>query len=198
MVSWAFSANFPSRGAPYSCPFRLSFYSQQVSPPWVHAPNPTFQHPAPLCNRRHTTQPGVRRVVAQTMHSSYFVLLSTDHQLHSPLIPRRSLSIPADFPTVRECFWVWRPPLTFSFPQGLLVPFLIPLFLFFFFLSLILPSGEGIFPIFLGVWSLSLMFSRCSLRIVPFVDVFLMYLWGETNSTSSYSSILTTPPQLTF
>ena len=133
MVSWAFSANFPSRGAPYSCPFRLSFYSQQVSPPWVHAPNPTFQHPAPLCNRRHTTQPGVRRVVAQTMHSSYFVLLSTDHQLHSPLIPRRSLSVPADFPTMRGFFWLREPLLTFSFAQGLLVPLLIPLFFFSFF-----------------------------------------------------------------
>ena len=36
--------------------------------------------------------------------SSYFVLPSTDHLRCSPLIPQRSFSVPADFPTVREIF----------------------------------------------------------------------------------------------
>ena len=45
--------------------------------------------------------------------------------------------------------------------------------------------------VLLGVWSLLLMFSRCSVGIVPFVDEFLLYLLGATNSSSSYSAILT-------
>ena len=36
------------------------------------------------------------------------------------------------------------------------------------------------------------MFSRYSVRIVPFVDVFLMHLWGEVNSMSSYTSTILT------
>ena len=34
------------------------------------------------------------------------------------------------------------------------------------------------------------MFSRCSVRIVPFVDVFLMYLWEEVSSTFFAAAIL--------
>ena len=34
--------------------------------------------------------------------------------------------------------------------------------------------------------------NHCAIREVP-VSVFLMYLWGEMNSTSSYSSTLLTP-----
>lgn len=56
----------PSCGSPYSCLFRLSFHSQQLSPPWVHAPNPTFQHTGPLHNKRHTIQTAVHRTEAQT------------------------------------------------------------------------------------------------------------------------------------
>ena len=121
-------------------------------------------------------------------HSSYFALPSTDYLLHSPLIPWRSLSVPADFPTVRGFFWVWKTLLTFSFPLGLLILFDSP------FLSFVLPYCEGSFLVFLGVQSLPLMFSRCSVRTVSFVDVFLMHLWREINSMSSYSSILTFPP----
>ena len=76
------------------------------------------------------------------------------------------------------------------FLPGLLDPLLIPLFFFSFFF---LPCCEGIFLAFLGVWSLLLMYSQFSLRIVPFVDVFLMYSWGETNSASYNSTILTSP-----
>lgn len=34
------------------------------------------------------------------------------------------------------------------------------------------------------------MFSRCSVQIVPFVRVFLMYLWKEISSKSYSSAIL--------
>ena len=60
--------------------------------------------------------------------SSYFVLPSTDHLLHSPLICQSSSSVPADFPSVKESFLMWGFLLTFSFPPVLLVSFLIPLF----------------------------------------------------------------------
>ena len=39
------------------------------------------------------------------------------------------------------------------------------------------------------------MFSRCSVGVVPHVDVFLMYLWGGRRLSMSYSSaILKVPP----
>ena len=78
-----------------------------------------------------------------------------------------------------------------SFLPGLLDPLLIPLFFFSFFF---LPCCEGICLALLGVWSLLLMYSRFSLRIVPFVDVFLRYSWGETNSASYSSTILDFSP----
>ena len=37
----------------------------------------------------------------------------------------------------------------------------------------------GDFLALLEVWGLLSVFSRCSIRAVPHVDVFLMYLWGE-------------------
>ena len=60
-------------------------------------------------------------------------------------------------------------------PTRVAGPFFDSSFLFFL-LSFILPSCEGIFLVLLGVQSLPLMFSRCSVRIVPLVDVFLNYL----------------------
>ena len=67
---------------------------------------------------------------------------------------------------------------------------------FSFIFSFILPGYLGIFLVLLGVGvqGLLLVFGRCSVRVVPFADVFLMHLWGEMNSTaSSYSDILETP-----
>ena len=57
-------------------------------------------------------------------------------------------------------------------------------------LSFVLPGYVGIFLVLLGVQGPLLVFSRCSVRIVPFVDVFLTHLRGEMNSTSSYSSTI--------
>ena len=47
----------------------------------------------------------------------------------------------------------------------------------FFFSFFHLTSSEGIFLVVLGFRNLPLMFSRSFLRIVPFVDVFLMYVF---------------------
>ena len=76
------------------------------------------------------------------------------------------------------------PLLCFSSPPGVLRPshFLSS---FFSLLSFALPSYMGILLVLSGVQGLLLMFSWCSVRIVPSVDVFFMHLWRETNSTSS-------------
>ena len=143
----------------------------------------------PLHQETHDAGWGVQGCGTGHVHSSYSVLPSTDHLLRSPPIPWRSLSVPADFPPVRgfsECGDLPSPSAPhqgcWSLPDSS-------------FLSFILPSGEGTFLVLLGVRSLPLMFSRCSVRTVPFVDVLLTYLWGETNSASSYSTILTSPPR---
>ena len=180
-------------GAPYSCPFRLSFHSQQLSPAWVHAPNPTFQQQAPSPQQEtHASGWGAQSCGADHACSFYFVLPSTDHLLHSPLISRRSLSVPADFPTMRGFFWVRGPPLTFSFPPNLLVSFLIPPFFFSFFYPTWL-WGDFSCP-FRRLNSSAnvqqVLWENCSI-----CRWFLMYLWGVTNSLSSYSATFTPPPQ---
>lgn len=60
----------------------------------------------------------------------------------------------------------------------------------FFFFPFILPSYLEIFLVFSGVWGLLLVFSRFSVRIIPHIDAFLMYLWEEESSTSYYCTIL--------
>ena len=82
----------------------------------------------PLPNRWLTTKAGMLQCRPGVQF--LLVLPSTDNLLHPSLIPCRSFSVSAYFPTVREFFWVQEPPLTFSFPPGLLAPFLIPLFFF--------------------------------------------------------------------
>ena len=46
------------------------------------------------------------------------------------------------------------------------------------------------------VWGLLPVFSRCSVWIIPLVDVFLMNLWKETSSMSSVSIILNLPSKI--
>ena len=58
------------------------------------------------------------------------------------------------------------------------------------FLFPILPSYAGIFIVLSGVQGLLLVFSRCSVRIVASIDVFLMHPWREMNSTSTDSSAI--------
>lgn len=100
-----FPANLPSCGVPYSCPFRLSFHSQELSPPWVCAPKPLSSTLAPFHNKRSMTQVGVHCSVVQTMHIALTLscILQTFCR-RSPLIFQRSLSAPADYPTVRAFF----------------------------------------------------------------------------------------------
>ena len=118
--------------------------------------------------------------------------LSSFHRLSAafPSIPWRSLCILSNFLTLQgfsEC-WNLSSPSSSPSCQGA-GPFFDLSFMFF--LYFIFPNGKGIFLVLLGVWSLLLMFNRFSVRITPSVDTFSMYLWGEMNSTSSYSIILT-------
>ena len=56
------------------------------------------------------------------------------------------------------------------------VPILLSLFSLF---SFALPRYVGEFLAFWEVWGLLPAFSRCSVGVVPRVDVFLMYFWEE-------------------
>ena len=128
MVLQAFSADFMGLLTPVpsgclftanSCPFPVSV----LQIPFSSTQPPSQQE---TCNSGWNAQCcGVDHAC-----SSYFVLPSTDHLLHSPLIPQSSFSVPADFPTVRKFFCMRGLPLTFSLLPELLVPFLIPLFFF--------------------------------------------------------------------
>lgn len=121
---------------------------------------------------------------------SAVLTLSSFHRLSAafPSILCRSLCIPSNFPTLQGFSECWNLSSPSASCQGA-GPFLDLSFIFF--LSFVLPNDKGIFLVLLGVWSLLLMFNRFSVRITSFVDIFSMYLWGEMNSTSSYSIILT-------
>ena len=92
---------------------------------------------------------------------------------------------------------MWELLLSFSSPTRGAGPVLLPL-LSLFLSSFILPSYVEIILVLLGVRGVLLVFSPLSVRIVPFVGVFLMHLWGEMNSSSSYSSAILTPLKLKF
>ena len=65
-------------------------------------------------------------------------------------------------------------------------------------LPFILPGYVGIFLVLLGVQGPLLAFSRCCVGTASRVDVFLIHLWGERNSMSSYSSTILEKTHLPF
>lgn len=65
-------------------------------------------------------------------------------------------------------------------------------------LSFLLPHYERIFLVHLGVQGPLLVIHQHPMRVFPFADAFLMYLWDEIHSTSSYASIILTPHILFF
>ena len=108
--------------------------------------------------------------------------------LHCPAFHRPSAAFL--FNTLKVPFCPnWSLPLWESHLQ-LLARIANPLFNSFF-LSFLLPGREETFIVFLVVWSILLIFIRCSVITVSFAGIYLMYLWGETSFNSSYSAIST-------
>ena len=96
-------------------------------------------------------------------------LLCPLHTCHHALRLRRSPSVSTDLPASKETF-----PLS-QLPPRATGPVLIPSSLFFFCLTQL----HGDFLALLEVWGPLSAFSRCSVRIIPHVDAFLTYLWGD-------------------
>ena len=94
--SWTFSENFIDCVSPYFCPSLGCLFT--AVPSLVHAPEPTFHHPAPLRNRNLMTQVGVHRAHMATQTMQAIFTLSFFSLVYS--VPFISLSIPADFPIV--------------------------------------------------------------------------------------------------
>ena len=92
-------------------------------------------------------------------------------------------------PLVKELLKV-REHFLFIAPSQGTSPVLIPIFAF------ILSGHMVIFLTFFVFWDPPPAFSRYFVRIIPHVDVFLMYLWDEVSSTSFYSPVLIWPPKL--
>ena len=84
------------------------------------------------------------------------------------------------------CLWgnSQEPFLFFSSLPGVQVPSH-----FLFFSPFHLPGYLETFLVLSSVWGLLLVFDRCSLRVIPFLDVFLMYLWEGVSSMSLDSAI---------
>ena len=184
----------------------LSPHSQQQFSLWACSPIPTHQLPAPLHTCEHTSQSGACRAVVWTI--CVFLSLSHLPQIsHFTLFwqPQMLPFCPNRFPRQRESFPVGEGvPLNsgtiplFQFPHPRVqVPsrFLSSSFSLLYFS--ILPSYAGIFIVLSSVQGLPLVFSQCSVRIVAFIDVFLMHPWREMNFMSTYSSaILNLQPHL--
>ena len=88
------------------------------------------------------------------------------------------------FPGGRTRRWCWAPSLLLPHADQCTHVLWLPLLLEG------QPSYEGIFIVLSGVQGLLLVFSQCSVRTVASIDVFLMHLWREMNSTSTYSSAI--------
>ena len=134
------------------------------------------------------------RVTQKENNISHSVLPATDQLPHSPLIaPKAPLLSQLISPLVTgfsKCQNLFS-HLLHSPPRiKVLSHFLFSSF--FLLLSFILPSYMGIFVVLLGDQDPLLVFSQSSVRIVPFVYVFLIHLWREINSMSSYSSTILT------
>ena len=194
MVVRASSTSIPGCGAPLSHPLRLFPCSQQQSSPRVCSPNPTSQYLSAPADT--VSQAGTGRAVSRTPVYVSLCPACTDLLLCSPLSPWSSPSVPADPGSERASPDAEISPLL-QLPIGVQVPsrFYSSSFSL---ISFILPGYSGIFLVISGVQGPLLVFSWCSVRIIPFVDVFLMHLWGEMNSVCSYSSIILNPPSPTY
>ena len=161
------------------------FSKPTAVPSWVHSPNPTFEHLAPLYARRHTTQAGVHKAAAQTTYTYLTLSFLQQTVAAFPSDPLKLCLSPSWFPHCESI----------SLSEGTSPHFQLSIrswshsTSFFHYMLL-----HGFFlPVLLGIQDLLLVFSRYPVRTVPFIDVFLKYLWIKAYSTS-YSAILTLLP----
>ena len=156
--------------------------------------NPHAPAPSPRAHQwTHIPVWGMQCSCMDCLCRSHSVLSATDWPFHPPLTASdASLLSQLISPSVRGLPQMWEPLCCFSSPTGeqVLSHFLSSSFS----LSFILPGYAGIFIVLSGVQGLLLAFSQCSVRIVASVDVFLMHLWREMNSMSSYSSTILKSP----
>ena len=112
--------------------------------------------------------------------------------LQSSLRFKISPSVPTDLPSIEWPSSMWKDFVLHSFlPGALSCPnFFIILSLFFFFRPTHLPRSC---LVLLEVWDLLPLFSRCSERMVQYVDVVLMHMWKKVWSTSYSSAICPLP-----
>ena len=167
---------------------RLCSHSQPQSSPWVESLKPKFQHPAHPSGCMPQAEDS--RVVALTtggvlpllwlLPTSCCALLwgSEAPVLSQPTsLPVRRL------PGVQESFLFHSPLPRVQDPSWFLSAFVV----------LFLISRTQLHGDFLAlsvVWSFLPALSRYSVRIIPCVDVFLMYLWKKLDFISYYSAIL--------
>lgn len=156
-----------------SCPFRLSSQPPAVSLPGSMS-KPHFPAPLPSRQKTHDSGWAGQGCSRDHVHSSYFVMPFTDGPPYSPLILWRSLSVPQISPPWGD-FLIKNLFSPSAFPQ-VAGPFLI------FFFSFSLPHCEGIFLSFYVFRAFSNIQQVLCVRIVPFIDIFLMYWWGDMNS----------------
>ena len=93
-----------------------------------------------------------------------------------------------DFPGCGNIFLSQLPPKSTG---PILIPFSLSLLFFF-----CHTWFHGDFLALSEVWGLLPVFSRCFTRIVPHIDVFLIYLWQEVSSTSCTSTHIDPPSDL--
>ena len=163
---------------PHSTPLRLSPCSQpQSSPPGLTTKAQASAH-SPHLPQRWVSQAG-ECWVGGTDHvcRSLCTLPSVNRLLCSPLRLQSSPSVPADLLASKgtsQCVENFTLSQILHRSTGsVLIPFSLSLFFFFFF-SLFSFALSRDFLAFLEVWGLLPEFSRCSMRIAPHVDVFLM------------------------
>lgn len=170
LVAMASSTGTSGFIAPHSHPLMLSPHSQKQYPPLVCSPNPTLQNLSP----GHPSQTEVHNAVGQTFCMSPSVLPATDQLLTSPPRPHISPSVQSDLLADKGASTDDGASPQLQLPTRDSGSVLLPLFLFSSFFCLAQLHGDLSCP--LGVQGPLLVFIRCSVKTVPYVDVFLMCL----------------------
>lgn len=180
------SENAPICAAPFSSPLRLSLCSH--SRPLFESlfSKPAFQQIAPACTSRCTFQAGVHRAMAQTFSLGRFLFYLPPTSCCALLWASEALFLSQPISLPVRAFPGYRSFLFSSSFPGVQVLFC---FLFSLFETVVLSPYIVMFRAFLS-FQVFEVFCLCSVRVVPLVDIFLIFLWEEVSSKSYYSAIL--------